>query len=240
MPEKIKLPERIFEFKFSSEVISISKDELIRSLSYSADNLPDTIEASINKTMELIRAHYFPVGGFLILPKDKIRIEPDCFYIDDICINSNNIISRYFRNVETFAILVATIGNDLEILSGKLLNEGDSLNGFIVDVAASALVEKTMDIVENKLADKISSSKLGVTNRYSPGYCGWDVNDQHKLFSFLPAIFCGISLNDSAMMFPVKSVSAIVGIGKDAKREEYACEICDIDFCYKKDTRKFI
>lgn len=234
MSDKLKLSDRLFDYRFSSGEIKISKEELILSLGYSANNLPDTIEASVNKSLELIKTHYYPIGGFLILPEYTIRIESNRFFIDDICINSNKIISRYFKKVETFAILVATIGNKLEILSRELINEGDLLNGFIVDVAASALVEKTMDIVENKLADKINSSEYGLTNRYSPGYCGWDVKDQHKLFSFLPANFCGISLTESAMMIPVKSVSAVIGIGKDAKREEYACEICDIDFCYKK------
>ncbi|MCK7538940.1 MAG: hypothetical protein MZV63_52410 [Marinilabiliales bacterium] len=46
-----------------------------------------------------------------------------------------------------------------------------------------------------------------ITNRFSPGYCGWDVAEQHKLFSFFKDNFCGITLTESALMNPVKSVS---------------------------------
>jgi hypothetical protein len=36
-------------------------------------------------------------------------------------------------------------------------------------------------------------------------------------------------------MIPIKSVSAIVGLGNDVIKEDYNCELCDIDFCYKRD-----
>ena len=41
------------------------------------------------------------------------------------------------------------------------------------------------------------------TNRFSPGYCGWHVNEQKLLFSLLPDNVCGITLNSSALMYPI-------------------------------------
>jgi hypothetical protein len=75
---------------------------------------------------------------------------------------------------------------------------------------------------------------MKITNRYSPGYCGWDVSDQHKLFSLLPNNFCGIKLTENALMIPIKSVSAVIGIGKNVERKDYQCSICEIEFCYKR------
>ena len=76
------------------------------------------------------------------------------------------------------------------------------------------------------------------TNRYSPGYCGWNVSDQQKLFALLPKNFCGVSLNENSMMLPVKSISAVIGIGKTVEKKDYQCSICDVEFCYKRDRNE--
>ena len=78
---------------------------------------------------------------------------------------------------------------------------------------------------------------LKITNRYSPGYCGWDVSEQKKLFKILPEKFCGIELTDSCLMHPIKSVSGIIGIGKSVKFNEYTCNLCDEADCLYRNLR---
>jgi len=75
---------------------------------------------------------------------------------------------------------------------------------------------------------------MSLSNRYSPGYCGWPVSDQHILFSLFPEGFCGIELNGSALMTPLKSVSGVIGIGPALRREEYDCGICDMQDCVRR------
>jgi len=74
-------------------------------------------------------------------------------------------------------------------------------------------------------------SGLHVSESFSPGYCSWDVAEQHKLFSFFPTNFCGITLSDSSLMKPVKSVSGIIGIGSDLNRKVHHCLICNDKTC---------
>ena len=45
---------------------------------------------------------------------------------------------------------------------------------------------------------------------YSPGYCGWHISGQRKLFDYLRPDAIGISLNTSCMMNPLKSVSGVL------------------------------
>lgn len=224
----------IQSFEFTASESMIPGDELISRLGYDTNNLPQPVMDSVNYAIESVLINSAPAGGFRILMNNNIKILSDHFYIDDICINNGRIINRYFRDAESIAIIVATIGNEPEILSKKLMKSNEYLSGYVIDIAASIMVEHICDMVEIELNRILNSLNLYATNRYSPGYCGWDVKDQHKLFSFLPKYFCGIKLTESAMMDPVKSVSAIIGIGKNVKKEEYECEICDFDFCYKK------
>ncbi|MFQ5822943.1 MAG: vitamin B12 dependent-methionine synthase activation domain-containing protein [bacterium] len=49
---------------------------------------------------------------------------------------------------------------------------------------------------------------------YSPGYCGWHISGQKKLFQYLHPERIGISLNDSFLMSPLKSVTGVLVSGK--------------------------
>ena len=142
-----------------------------------------------------------------------------------------NQIKRATRLV----IFVCTAGNKISERSKQLMDEGDLLNGYVFDSFGSLVVETAMDLIQNNLKEKLLSSKLNITNRYSPGYCGWDIAEQQKLFSMLPEKFCGIELNDSCLMSPIKSVSGIIGIGESVKFSSYTCNICDSQNCiYRK------
>ncbi|MBN2684192.1 MAG: hypothetical protein JXR40_02835, partial [Pontiellaceae bacterium] len=85
---------------------------------------------------------------------------------------------------------------------------------------------------------KFAAEGLGVTNRFSPGYCGWEVKEQHALFRLLPEKFCGVQLQDSAFMQPRKSISAIIGIGKGLEQADYVCEICDSAHCVYREKNR--
>ena len=110
----------------------------------------------------------------------------------------------------------------------------DPLKGYVADTIGSELVESTADIVETRITEAIKRLDMNCTNRYSPGYCGWDVSEQHKLFSLLPAGFCGVKLTPSALMTPIKSISGIIGIGPLCRKKEYQCSLCDLKDCYKR------
>ncbi len=111
------------------------------------------------------------------------------------------------------------------------MKDGDLLKGYIIDVVGSEIVESAANLMQDSLQEKMSAVGKGITNRFSPGYCGWDVAEQHKLFSLMPDNFCGISLTPSALMDPIKSVSGFIGIGKNVKRLPYTCSLCNMKDC---------
>ncbi len=65
----------------------------------------------------------------------------------------------------------------------------------------------------NYLDNLISSDKFGKNSallRYSPGYCGWHITGQKKLFEELKPESIGITLNSSYLMQPIKSISGVM------------------------------
>ena len=93
------------------------------------------------------------------------------------------------------------------------------------------------DQVEEQVRQLMKVHSLQITNRYSPGYCTWNVEEQHKLFSLFPEGCCGISLSSSSLMDPIKSISGIIGIGAGVEYQDYTCEICPMRDCQFRRTR---
>ncbi|MEI6755003.1 MAG: vitamin B12 dependent-methionine synthase activation domain-containing protein [Paludibacter sp.] len=62
---------------------------------------------------------------------------------------------------------------------------------------------------------------------YSPRHCSWHVREHKQLFSLFPEKPCGVGLNESSLMHPVKSVSGIIGLGKDIEFTPMAAIFAD-------------
>jgi hypothetical protein len=112
------------------------------------------------------------------------------------------------------------------------------LKGYIYDVIGSEIVEATADLMQADLERNMLTKGKKITNRYSPGYCGWNVAEQHNIFKLLPENFCDIKLTPSALMDPVKSVSGIIGIGENVKSNPYSCRMCDMEDCLYRRVRE--
>jgi cobalamin-dependent methionine synthase I len=119
--------------------------------------------------------------------------------------------------------------------SRAAMKEGDLLTGYIYDVIGSEIADAAADLMQESLKEAMASEGRKITNRYSPGYCGWDVAEQHKLFQLMPDNYCGIKLNTSALMDPEKSISGFIGIGEHVRYNQYTCGLCDMKDCiYRK------
>jgi hypothetical protein len=141
------------------------------------------------------------------------------------------------KNSDSVAIFLCTAGEEIGIRCRKFMNERDFLRGYIYDVVGSEIVEAAADIMQDDLERIMLASGKRITNRYSPGYCDWDVAEQHKLFQLIPENHCGIKLTPSALMKPVKSISGIIGIGTNVKKNPYTCGMCDMKDCIYRRVR---
>jgi len=176
-------------------------------------------------------------GGYLITDDIEFFVKQKSINIQDVSFNLNHQIFHQLFASERVAIFVCTAGNAVYEKARLLMSNGDFLLGYIYDIFGSLVVEKAMDLLQQKLKEHVEKDNDKITNRYSPGYCGWDVSEQKKLFSLLPVDFCGISINESCLMHPVKSVSGIIGIGKNIEFREYSCSVCNSKNCIYRNLR---
>ena len=172
-----------------------------------------------------------PAGAF-VLAEALASTSPDEILVHGVRFDSGKIIPKMLRNSLSYAFFLVTAGPEPENLARSLMTEGNYLEGYVVDLLASALVDSAADQVQEQVRILVKQSGLQITNRYSPGYCSWNVEEQQKLFSLFPEECCGISLSESSLMSPVKSISGIIGIGRDVKYQDYTCEICSMLNCH--------
>ena len=144
------------------------------------------------------------------------------------------IILRQLRGSEAYALFICTAGVEYEAYQQRLKEQGDMVRVFIADALGSVIAEKCADQME--IALQASIDKLGWhhTNRFSPGYCGWHVSQQQLLFPLFQGHTCGVTLTDSSLMVPIKSVSGIIGLGASVRKLDYTCGLCDFKQCYKR------
>ncbi len=152
--------------------------------------------------------------------------------------NVGDEIFKKLRGSESVALFLCTAGKEISNRSRKAVAEGDLLRGYIYDVVGSETAEAAADLMQLKLEEELKTSGMKITNRYSPGYCGWDVSGQHIFFDLFSDNTCGIKLTPSALMDPVKSVSGIIGIGSKVRRGVYGCKLCDMQDCIYREKRR--
>lgn len=151
--------------------------------------------------------------------------------VNEIKFNISKIIFGQLKRSESIAVFLCTAGEEIGMRSKTAMKERDFLKGYVYDVIGSEIVETAGDLLQADLASNIKGSGKKITNRFSPGYCGWDVAEQHNLFKLIPENYCGIHLTLSALMDPVKSISGFIGIGKNVKYNPYACRMCKQEDC---------
>ena len=149
-------------------------------------------------------------------------------------LHPGNIIGRQLLGSEAYTFFIATAGTEYDEFLSRQKQQGDVLRMFVADALGSVVAERCADVMERHLQSSIDKLLWHHTNRFSPGYCGWPVDEQQSLFSLFGGHTCGVTLTASSLMLPIKSVSGIIGVGRNVSRKDYVCQLCDYAKCYKR------
>jgi len=122
-----------------------------------------------------------------------------------------------FPKAETLALFAVTVGEKVCTEIDGLFDSNEPALAYMLDAAASDGAEKAADYLEayyyNNTPLPDDASVPGKILRYCPGYCGWHISGQGKLFDYLHPEEIGITLRPSFLMEPLKSVSGVFIIG---------------------------
>jgi len=230
------MTDSTFLFDFKDLRINASQIESILGYKEGEDLeiVNEIIKEIINESHEFcsIKAEYKIYEGINFFSSDK-SIE-----VNKINFQIKKIVYGQIKKSDSIALFLCTAGAETGIRGKNAMYGGDPLKGYIYDVFGSVIVDAAADLMQEELGKSVFSYGRKITNRYSPGYCGWDVAEQHKLFQLVPDNYCGIRLTDSALMDPIKSISGIIGIGEGVKYNPYTCNLCDLKDCTYRNIKE--
>ena len=227
---------QVHQLKIDHRLIKIRSEDIISLLGGQQGGLDSHTEELIGKCISSCKAVMSPQGAYIwaeALPEDS----KEQIMMEGISFNTGKIIKKMLSGAEAYAFLIVTAGMGPESRARELMEQGEFLEGYITDLVASTMVDSIADQVQEHIRRMAADQELLISNRYSPGYCSWDVSEQQKLFSLFPKNCCDITLTDSSLMSPIKSISALLGIGPSVKYQDYTCEICSMKDCAFRKTR---
>ena len=136
-------------------------------------------------------------------------------------------LARNCRGCSALVMMSATIGPGCDFLIRRA--EAVSMtDAAIYQAAGAAMVEEWCDRVNAKIRDEMQQHGYHARPRFSPGYGDLPLELQKDFFRILnlPRT-CGISLGDTLLMSPSKSVTAFIGLARDdADCVPSGCEVC--------------
>ncbi len=228
------MTEDIYTFQVNYSQIKISAEEVMLDMHAGNQHGDEALLTLIQDQLKLVKNLVDLQCGFRLLAPDSINIDKDSIRGDGFTFHCGSIITKQVKQATSLAIFAASVGEKFDVIIKNHFVDADPISGYILDTIGSLLVEKTIDWMEDQIVNVIKKDGWKITNRFSPGYCGWNVNEQQILFSLLPKNFCGISLTETSLMVPIKSVSGITGVGKTVKKKPYFCSLCDMEQCYRR------
>jgi hypothetical protein len=141
---------------------------------------------------------------------------------------SGKLISQQLAQAKEILILCCTIGAELDDHVASLFKIDPGL-AIALDGVGSAAVETLAIQACNHFENQVKMDGLTTTIPINPGMIGWPVNQgQPQIFSLLDCEEIQVTITDSWMMVPMKSLSMVLGIGDNLISGGTPCEYCSL------------
>ena len=155
---------------------------------------------------------------------------------NELKIGKMNITSRSLgKNLKgcgRVVLLGATLGTGVDLMM-KRYSLTDMAKAVVMQACAAAYLEEYLDQLQEKIGEELRQQEKWLRPRFSPGYGDFDIHHQKDILQMLDtAKTIGLTMTDSYMLTPVKSVTALIGISdSDEKCHIKGCESCGKTDC---------
>ena len=191
----------------------------------------DVIDEEIRRTLADLQEWIRPASVYSIFPltwQDGMPVIAGYLF-------ESRDLARNLKGCSKAALLAATIGmeTDRHIRRAQIRSMKDAA---LLQAASAAMVEKYTDIINEEIICEGKNMGLYPRPRYSPGYGDLSLETQKIVFTLLnPEKHAGITLTDSLLMVPSKSITAVIGLAET----ESSCIRYDCEECTMRDTCAF-
>jgi hypothetical protein len=198
--------------------------------------LPARVRAALESAFALFAELAQPVGVI-----EEIEAGEFAFvYAGEGCNPPESPLPGVVPKARGLALYAATLGEAASARIAELFHEHELALAYLLDAVASASADRLSALLSERFASALRERGLPEDATrvlpYSPGYCGWHVSGQRRLFARLKPQEIGIHLNQSFLMTPLKSVSGVLVAGP-AEAHRFRPDFPFCDACATHDCR---
>ncbi len=179
---------------------------------------PDTRDESIEEVRALIdecAAEAMPVLTYKVCYRHMdVNWDGDCPVLPFDTHRSRNL-ARNLEGCNAGVMFAATIGVGIDRLITRY-NHSSPSRALILQALGAERVEALCDLFNAQIAEEAGEQGMSLRPRFSPGYGDLPLTVQKEFMTLLDcAHLIGINLNESMLMSPSKSVTAVIGMRKE-------------------------
>ena len=209
--------------------------EAIRYLGFGRNTVDDKTMALISDSFKELESAVVPKSIYRIF--DLHRAGDTKVVAGNLEIESRNL-AKNLLGCDSVVLFGATLGPSVDRLLARYAVT-DMAKAVVMQACAAAFLEEYCDACQEEIERETEKSGRHLRPRFSPGYGDFDIRYQVPIVRILDCPkTIGLTLTDSCMMTPTKSVTAVIGVSATEERCHIkGCEICEKKDCiYRRDT----
>lgn len=201
--------------------------EILRYLGHRGQEIPENLERLIRECQRELEQTAVP----RVLWKEyPFRIQEHVLDLGCFRTESRNLEGN-LKDCERVILFAATLGSGVDRLLGRY-GRLQMSRAVVLQAASVAMLETFCDGENEKLKQEYQAKGWYLRPRFSPGYGDLKLECQKPLVEALELPKrMGVTLTDSLLMAPSKSVTAVIG----ASRLPRDCTVQGCEACGKKD-----
>ncbi len=213
----------------------IKRREIYRYLGYRGqtpdDRICQMIEEVLQELLRVIRPkNLYQRFSCRIQDKRIIQLQSDA--LQGEWIFQSAALAENLAQCQEVILMAATLG----IEADKLLQKYEIMNitkASITQACGGACIEAYCNLLQEQIRAEEQEKGYYLRPRFSPGYGDFPLEAQKQMFDCLQCTKrLGVTLTDSLLMYPTKSVTAIIGITKNKQGCHIAkCSACENTGC---------
>lgn len=205
-----------------------NEKEILRYLGHRGQEVPDNVEQLITECKLELERDAAPRAVWREYPL-SIRGH----VLDMTCLQTESkSLERNLKDCERILLFGATLGSQVDVLLQRY-GRIQMSKAVVMQAASVAMLESFCDEKNEELKQQYLEQGWYLRPRFSPGYGDFPLECQRQI---VPALELGkrigVTLTDSLLMAPSKSVTAVIGASRLLRQcSVQGCEVCEKRDC---------
>lgn len=205
----------------------VIRKETLRYLGLGASEPDEKTLELVEKAIKLLSERCRPKNTSRVV---GISVIGEGIRLGDGSIILSESLARVMSGCREMLVFGATLGAEADMLIKRSSAENIAM-GAVMQAAAAAYIEEYCDEIQSELNEEFSAQGKPLGDRFSPGYGDCPLEYQRQIFAILDCPRrIGLTLTDSCIMIPSKSITAVIPIGGGCGRQ-LGCRCCEKTDC---------